>query len=1079
MIDKNYVSLHTHDFYSNPNLVECIDSPESYMIRAKELGMKALSISNHGNVLGWYKRYKASKKHGIKYIHASEVYVTETLDETKRDNWHVLLLAKNYEGFKELNRLTSIATKRDGHYYYAPRLSLDELMNISDNIIMTSACLGGILFQSVKNERSDLFDKVINWMKDIEGRSFLEVQPHINNDQIEYNKMLKRVSEEHNIPLVATGDFHAVSKESDETRMILKKSKKIGYENDDEFSLYLKPYDEFFTQFKEQGIWKDEEIEEFIENTNIIADQVEDFEIDTSIKYPKMYDSPEESDEKLSKLITKGIKQRGIDKLPADKRIVYADRIKTELDTIKELGAIDYLLLEDMVKSYARENGVRYGSARGSASGSVITYLTDITKIDPIKEDLSFERFLNKERVGVADIDTDYSRSRRYIVQDYLANHESLDCARIVAFGTIQLKSAIKDIGRGLDMPISLTEEISAGVDESEDHYRQEYPELFKHVDRVVGCVISMGTHPAGILVSDRNLDEEIGTYYVKDKQTGEMVRATAIDMDEVDDQQWVKLDILGLASISVLEEACELAGIDYESVMPDHIDTTDKSVWDSIKEDSVGIFQFEDDFAHQIYKNLFSDSTVAKIHERNPDFSYTDLFSLANAILRPSGASYRNSVSEGEFYDNGHTALNEFLSDTLGRLVYQEQQTAFLVKFCGYTGGHADLVRRGIARKVPEIMKEEVPQIEKGFVDTMVSEFGLTKENAEEIAKPFLQVFIDATDYAFSKNHSMPYSYLGYSLAWLRYYYPVEFITAGLNVNKDKEEKTSRLIEYANNKDIKIKDIKFRHSKAQYAIDKDGDKAIYQGIESIKYLNEQVADDLYELRENEYNSFTDLLIDLKDYGGIIDVLSKDDAEIKELNKLKGEEYDNVAKVGTPPIKITARQIKILITLNFFEEFGKNQKLLDVFEFFDKTYKANHKLNTKKDRYAKVLQFEKDAEDKQISMSSQCQSELDYLGHIVTTNESIKPNVYVIAELYKNRNDARVRSYQINTGKIIDMRVGNRVYRDVPFDEGDIVELVDVNVKPKSKMIGGKWTKDPVEKDIWITRVNMIRRGDD
>lgn len=1081
MTDKNYTSLHSHDYYSNPNMVECIDSPEDWMIRAKELEMKALSISNHGNVLGWHKRYEASKKHGIKYIHASEIYVTETLEETVRDNWHVLLLARNYEGFKELNKLTSIATRRDGHFYYVPRISLDELMDMSENIIMTSACLGGVLFQSHKNNRDDLISKFLQFMQERakEGLAYLEVQPHINQDQIDYNVMLKEMSKEYDIPLVGTGDFHAISKESDETRMILKKSKKIAYENDDEFSLYMKPYDEFFMQFKKQGIWEDSEIEEFLENTNVIADQVEDIEIDTSIKYPKMYDTPEESEQRLMELIAKGIKNRGIDKLPAEKRKVYADRIKTELETIKELGATDYLLLEDMVKQYARKNNVKYGSARGSASGSVITYLTDITKIDPIKENLSFERFLNKERVGVADIDTDFSRDRRYIVQDYLTSHDKLDCARIIAFGTIQLKSAIKDIGRGLDMPTSLTDEISAGVEENESFYRQEYPELFKHVDRVVGCVVSMGTHPAGILVSDRNLDEEMGTYYVKDKQTKEMVRATAIDMKEVDAQQWVKLDILGLASISVLEQACELAGIDYDSVMPDHIDTNDKAVWDSIKEDSTLIFQFEDDFAHQIYKNLFSDSTIAKIHERNPDFSYTDLFSLANAILRPSGASYRNSVSEGEFYDNGHEALNDFLSDTLGRLVYQEQQTAFLVAFCGYTGGHADLVRRGIAKKVPEIMEVELPQIEEGFIKTMVSEHGLTKEKAKEIAEPFLQVFIDATDYAFSKNHSMPYSYLGYSLAWLRYYYPAEFITAGLNVNKDNEVRTTRLIEYALKKGIEIKDIKFRHSKAQYAIDKDGQNAIYQGIESIKYLNAQIADQLYELRDNQYNSFTDLLVDLKDYSGIIELLGKSDEEINEINKLKGEEYDKKTKVGRPPLKIDSRQIKILITLNFFEEFGQNKKLLNVFDFFDKNYKANHKIKTKKDRYDKVLQFEREQKDESVSMSHQCQSELEYLGHIVTKNESIKSNIYVVAELHKNRNDARLRAYQINTGKIIDMRIGNRVYRLVPFDEGDIVELVSADVKPKSKMIGGKWTKDPVEKDIWITQINMIKRGED
>lgn len=1069
---KNYVSLHTHDFYSNPSMIEVIDSPERYYQRASELGMKTIAISNHGNTLGWYNRYKMAEKYNMKYIHASELYVTETLDEKKKDNWHLIAIAKNYEGFKELNKLTSIASQRDNHYYYSPRISLDELFNTSDNIIVTSACLGGILHKTYKLEDKTLFNKIFDWFVKNKHRAYLEVQPHRDETQIEWNKTLKELSKEYGVRLVGAGDFHAVSKESDETRMILKKSKKIQFEGEDSFSLYMKSYDEMFDAFMSQGIWKKEEVEEFLEQTNIIADEIKEFEIDKSIKYPKLYDN---GFEKLKELIAKGIKYRGIDKLPQEERKKYADRIKYELETIKKLDCADYLLLEDMVKSYARDNNIKYGSARGSASGSVITYLTRITNIDPLKEDLIFERFLNPERVGIADIDTDFPVEKRHIIQDYLLNHEMLDSAHIIAFGTLQLKGAIRDIGRGLEMPLSEVNDICDGVEENEHYYRDKYPELFKHVDRVIGCIVSISVHPCGILVADktRNLNEEIGTFVVINKDTGEPVRATAIDMKEIDEQQWTKLDILALDGISVVANTCELAGIDYDSVMPDNIDTSDWKVWESIKEDSVNIFQFEGDFASQLYKDLFSDETIARLKKVNPNLKYTDLFSLANAILRPSCASFRDSVVNGDFYDNGLEALNEFLKETQGRLVYQEQQMDFLAEFCGYTRGHSDLVRKGIAKKKPEILEVEVPKIKESFTKTINERYGLSIEEAKNIAEPFIQVFIDASRYSFSRNHSVPYSYLGYTMAWLRYYYPLEFITASLNSAIGKEEKTNRLLNYAKQRGITIKPIKFRYSKSGYMMDKETN-SIYQGVYPVKYLNESVAENLYKLKDNHYDSFVDLLVDIKD-NGMLDYLNNYTIdELKELDKDK--EYQH--HLSGKSLGVNSRQMNILISLKFFDEFGGNRKLLRIYEEFDKKYKSTLKLKSKKERYDYLKQFEKDyIGDENLSLVEQCEAELEYLGHIETMNEETAKNIMMITEVNAMKTYTRAKAYQFATGKTREFKIGSKTYAQAKFKEKDVIQIVNAEVKHKNKKVDGVWVKSKTEKEAWLKEYKFIRKA--
>lgn len=1023
-----YTPMHLHDMHSNINMVEVVTKFEQYVEKAIELCLPTVICTNHGVLTGWYNRKKILESKNMKYVHAVEGYVTWSLEEKVRDNFHLSFFAKNFEGFKELNKLVSKSFNRDdNHYYYNPRISWDEVKNTSDNIIISTACLGGLMWRlRDDNEKSQ---EIIDWIVNNKHRVFLEVQPHLYENQKKLNYYLLNLAKENNLMIIAGGDVHALNKEHDEARKILQKSKKVLFSDEDSFDLTLKSYEELYQQFKNQGVLTDNEIRTALNNTNVLLNMVEPFELDYSKKYPKLYEDP---DKVLKDKIKEGIYFRGIDKLPKDKRKIYLDRIKYELETYKKNEAEDYLLLEDMVKSYARENDIPYGYGRGSVSGSIIAYLMQITEMDSIKRKLSFERFMSKERISLADVDSDYSPSQRHLIQKFLMDHPKLYCAPIMTANTIALKGAIRDIGRGLEMSLSEIDEIAKNIEDKEREYRVKYPELFKYVDIVQGVVTSIGQHACGICVSPIPLDENMGLITTSDSE----YPLTMLNMKEIDAQNYVKLDILGLDTTEIISETCKLAGIEF--VTPQKLDQSDDKVWESILENNVGIFQWESDFSQQVYKDLFSKETIRKIKEKNPNFSYIDLFSLGNAILRPSGASYRDSVIKGEFYDNGHEALNKFLSPTLGRLVYQEQQMEFLVKFCEYTGGQADLVRRGIGKKSKEIIDNELPKIEKTFIKTMTNKYGLSYEDAENIAKPFLQVFLDSANYGFSVNHSEAYSWMGYACAWLRYYYPLEFITASLNVHIGKEDKTARLMEYAKLKGINVNPIKFRYSKSGYSFDKTSN-SIYQGIQPIKFLNRSVAEDLYKLKDNKYDTFTKLLVD---------ICNNTSANFK--------------------------QLKILTQLNFFQEFSKNKKLLCVIEMYENKLKNNKlKYETKQKRIVEIEEYERSLDNKSIGLKDQIKAEVEYYGYEVTILNTLPKGVYAVTSV-DTKYTPKLKLYHLKDGSVLELKCKKSDMNENKLDKFNIIKVNSIVERKKKKFVDGHWIELD-EKESFLNSWDVLK----
>lgn len=1059
-MNNNYTVYHLHSDLSNGTTnVDSVTKYYEYVEYASSLGMNAMAFSEHGNLFEWVHKKEAMEKAGMKYIHAVEAYLTEDNDvnDKHRDNYHCVLIAKNYDGVKELNKMVSISFDRsDHHFYYMPRITFEELFATSDNIIVTTACLGGVLNKADESTKK----RFMKFLVANKNRCYLEVQHHNCEDQIAYNRELYAISKKINIPLIAGTDTHCLNEVHVEGRKILQKAKNVFFSDEEAWDLTFKTYDELVDAYKIQNSLPEEVYLQAIENTNVMANSIESFELDYSKKYPKLYN---DSKKVLKNKILEGVKRRGINKY--DNYDEYKKRIQYELDTYEYNGAIDFLLLEEDYKSALRKQGVSFGYSRGSVSGSIIAYLLGITEVDSIKYNMNYERFMNRERVSLADVDTDWSKKDRYKVREYLFNKKGLYCCDIVTFNTIALKGAIKDVGRALGMTVEETQTISDAVylDENkkdciDDFYIEKHPELFKYVDIVKGTIVSIGNHPAGLVVSPFPVDEWFGLCSTKTNDN----MISQINMKEIDGLSFVKLDVLGLDCVGLINETCDLAGI--PRITPDNVPFDDMKVWNEIRDDCTMIFQFESSYAGDYIKQLFSESTIANIKEKNENFSYIDLMSMANGAIRPAGASYREELSMGKYHDNGHEALNDFLAPTLGYLVYQEQIIEFLHSFCGYTMGEADIVRRGFAKKTGT--EKFIPKIKDGFIKTMKEKYDVDEEESNKLIESFIQVIIDASSYLFSLNHATPYSFLGYVVGYLRCYYKLETVTAALNIYQEDADKSLEILGYAKRNNIKINPVKFGKSGAEYTMDKDTN-SIYKGISSIKYCNSQIAYELLELSKNKYDNFVDLLADIKEF-----------------------------------TSVNSRQLDILIGLDFFSDFGGNAKLIKVAEVYDKlgTVKviAKKKMDElglsefmmKKhcgketqsqwreiDNQGLISDLCANIKDSSFNAVKQMKYEIDYLGNVNYVNPNMSDAYYAIVsfETRKNPYTPNVIIRRMCDGEEIRARVKQgKIFKDNPFGLLSIVKMNYLTFEHKKKLIDGSW-QDSEELECVLKDYEVIK----
>lgn len=582
----------------------------------------------------------------------------------------------------------------------------------------------------------------------------------------------------------------------------------------------------------------------------------------------------------------------------------------------------------------------------------------------------------------------------------------------ILSLGTISDKGTIDEIGRALEIPLNEVKEIKDLYDKDPDEAKQKYPDVFYYFDGMLNTVISQGFHPAGILASPVTLPDNYGVFQDKDDKT-----VIYYDMEEVHECGLVKYDILGLKNVGIIQEVYKMLNEHYPKSY--EINWDDKKVWEDIKSSPVGVFQFESEFAYNSMKTFNVNSI--------------DDLTLVNACIRPSGTTYRDSVFAHKKHKNPSELIDNVLKSSLGYLVYQEQTIAFLQEACGLTGGEADNVRRAIGRKQKDRLDTAMPQILEGYCNKSDK----PRQEAEKEVKEFLQVIEDSASYQFGFNHATAYSMIGYLCAYLRYYYPAQFITAFLNLAANDEDikKGTQLAEL---KHISIISPKFRHSINVYSCD---NGVIYKGTASIKGLSKTIGDKLYELKDNSYSTFLDLLIDCKEKGiGISDLTT--------LAKL--DYFSEFGKIG-----------KILRFLDIYNELY-NKKILkkDKEYLVKKLYlkefcaKETEKQYTGFDSYKCLSSLIDKMADEDISIKDKLLYQLQYFGYVDIVDTNINKDIWLVTDMVERSKNKIVDLYCINNGEKIKAKVRSKIFSSNPFNKGDLLSI-------DSFMREGKWSINP------------------
>lgn len=588
----SYIMYHCHSDYS---LLDSCTKYQDYVDLAVKNGQRALSISEHGKPMNWTEKWEACKDAGIKYIHSVEIYLTESLEPKVRDNYHTVLMARNMDGVKELNSLVSMSTD-EKHFYYTNRISFDEFLGISDNIISTSACLASPL--------NKLPEDHPRYEELVKKYDFLEIQHHNHPDQIEFNKRLLRLSKKYNKPLIAGTDTHSSSRYKAECRSILMAAKNKSYGDEDTFDLSYKTYDELVEAYRIQNAIPEDEYMQAIENTNLLYDMVEDIELDTEIKYPILYGTRENDSKKfLETLWSKFEDKLRTGVIPKEQEQSFRDAIVEEIRVFEKLKMTGFMLSMSELISWCKSHHMAIGPGRGSVGGSRVAYVLDIIDLNPETWHTVFSRFANEDREEIGDIDIDCVDSDRPTIFKYIISRFGADkTARVASFGTLQSKATIDEIGRALakrfsdanpgkniENPWNLRQ-ISLIKDEfcaDENAARKKYPELFYYYDGLFGTKISQSVHPAGMVISPITLPDNFGVF----EKDGEI--CLMLDMENVHDYTGLaKYDFLLLKTVQVIDDTCKYIGIPYPRTH--EIDWNDQKVWDSMVSSPVGIFQFE-----------------------------------------------------------------------------------------------------------------------------------------------------------------------------------------------------------------------------------------------------------------------------------------------------------------------------------------------------------------------------------------------------------------------------------------------------------------------------------------------------
>lgn len=847
MKNMNFTHLHVHTEYS---LLDGSNKIKEYVARVKELGMNAAAITDHGVMYGVIDFYRAAREVGIKPILGCEVYVAPgsrfDKDNSQSEDryYHLVLLAENNEGYANLTKIVSKGFV-DG-FYYKPRVDLEVLETYHEGIIALSACLAGEVQRNLARGRDEEAEKAALRYQQIFGKGnfFLELQDHGIPEQRFVNQKLLGLSKKTGIELVATNDVHYTYREDEQPHDILlclQTNKKLDDEDRMRYEggqYYVKSPEEMAELFPYAL--------EALENTCKIAERC-NVEIEFGVRKLPKYNVPDNmsSKEYLRKLCFEGLARR----YPKDTGEI-AGKLEYELSVIEGMGFVDYFLIVWDFINYARKHQIMVGPGRGSAAGSIVSYCLGITNIDPIKYNLLFERFLNPERVSMPDIDIDFCFERRQEVIDYVVEKYGKDrVAQIVTFGTMAAKGVIRDVGRVLDYPYAYVDSIAKMIPNelnmTIDLALQRNPEFRKlyESDPQVTCLIDMSKrleglprhtsmHAAGVVISQKSVDE-----YVPLSRASDGTITTQFTMTTIEELGLLKMDFLGLRTLTVIQNAVRLVKKSFGvSIDIDHIDFNDKKVLESIGSGKTeGVFQLESAGMKGFMKELKPQSLEDII-------AGISLYRPGPMDFIPKYIRGKNDVS-AITYDCPQ--LEPILAPTYGCIVYQEQVMQIVRDLAGYTLGRSDLVRRAMSKKKASVMEKERQNFVYGNDEEGVK--GCIANGIDEkTANRIYDEMIDFAKYAFNKSHAAAYAVVSYQTAFLKYYYPVEYMAALMTSVIDNPGKVSEYIMTCRNMGIEILPPDINEGSYDFSV---SGNSIRFGLSAIKGVGMPVIKEIEEIR--------------------------------------------------------------------------------------------------------------------------------------------------------------------------------------------------------------------------------------
>lgn len=1016
-----YNNYHKHDHVSNIFTPDTNTKQEEYVLKALEYGHTTYSTVNHGSFGDIFEARTLCNKYGLRCIAGIEGYIVPDASQKDKRNYHIIVIPKTDEARKKMNYVSSMANIKG--FYYKPRFFLSDLLKLDPNdVYITTACVAGLLRD--KDSINEIFMPLYKHFKE---NVMLEVQTHDDPLQIEINKKAIYLSDQYGLSLIAANDSHYIDESGKEERLELLRGKHINYGSEDDFILDYPTAETMIERFKKQGVLTDRQISDALNNT-LLFDECEEIQLDYSIKMPTIYPNltPEQRVNLLKKEVNKRFKEiRKEEHIEGEEFKKYKDGIRYEMkiieDTNDEIHTADYFLFNEKNVDLAvnKYGGVLTRGGRGSCGSFYINRILGMTQLDRFKINLPLfpDRFASTARLlenrSLPDIDFNVKSQEPFIKasRELLGEH---GCYPMYAPGTMQISEAFRNVCRSKNMSFDEFNHVAKNLEEYQDD--PKWKPIIEEANRYVGTIISGSVHPCAHILSNTNLLYEYGV-----TRLGENV-CVLITSSEADEYKVLKNDYLIVTVWKLIDETFKEIGIPIikANELLDKI-KDDQRIWDLFKNGITCTLNQVD-----------SDNGCRQAKQYGIS-SFEDGAHIAAAI-RPSFDSWREQFLDRKPYTTGSDQLDDVLKDTHGYILFQES----LMQYFDWLGvSPAESI--GLIKK---ISKKKIKQSDFDNLEERIKKQWIINTGSEEMFSETWHLVQSCMSYGFCSAHAAATSLDMCYGAYLKVNYPYEYYSVCFNNYVGDKERTNKLTNELEYFGIKLSDIKFRHSNSKYSYDKEG-HTIFKGMSSIKFVGDNVGEELYALRDNQYDSFIDLLRDISN------------------------------------TSVNSKQLDILIKLGFFSEFGDINYLLKQVECYDKFYGRKQFTISKLQKEGEDIELIKKYCQKQtektlkefdyigflkdmtssmayspVSITERMDYQKEYIGYISYINTNVGKRYYYVKDLSVTKSIVNIQLYEIYSGKTQKVKMWTTQYKKDPFDEGDILYLKLVEKKHKKEPTG-------------------------